>query len=96
MDTTKPLELTIWKYPIFLKEEQTITIPEYHRVLSFHEMPNGLFCIWALVASDSKQVEKKIYIRGTGAKCGDEINYASFVGTIVASSGFVWHLFAEY
>ena len=84
--------ITIYKYPIQMKDQFTIEMPYGAQVLSVQtqrETP----CIWALVDSDNWPEKRPFALRGTGHDCSG-LNEARFVGTFQLHGGaLVFHLF---
>ncbi len=88
-------QLTIWKFPFRIADEQEIDMPEGAKILSVgtqYERP----CIWALVNSARNRDEPRtILMRGTGHPANDTAN-ARFIGTITMSCGrFTFHVFEK-
>lgn len=86
--------LTIWKYPLEIMGEQTISISEHNQPLDI-QMQNGQPCLWAVVDTDADQVERKVYIVGTGQDVNPIKHVrAYYVGT-VQEGRWVWHVFIQ-
>lgn len=83
---------TIYKYPLFITDEQIVGLHEGAHVLSA-QMQGDQLCIWAVVDSDAKLGERKVRIFGTGNPV-DLNGEWQFVGT-VQERMFVWHIFVE-
>lgn len=83
--------LKIFKYPLKLTDIQAIEIPEKASILSV-DIQNGGICLWALVDPNSKLVNYKFAIIGTGNPIDDSYNLQMFIGT-VQQPPFVWHVF---
>lgn len=83
---------TIYKYPLFLMDEQSIGIHEGAHALSAQMKGDQLF-VWALVDSDAKLDSRKVRIFGTGNPVNLDGNW-QFLGT-VQERMFVWHIFIE-
>lgn len=83
---------TIWKFQLWIMDEQQISMPGIHKVLDF-QIQNGNAVIWAAVDSKSIKEPKTFRIVGTGNPFpqGDDLNY---IGT-AQDDNFVWHLFEE-
>lgn len=84
---------TIYKYPIELKEEQTI---EVHSGAFFFnaQMQNGIICLWAEVFTTHRIEKTKIRIFGTGHEIPNELRLNP-IATIQMDS-LVYHVFEDY
>lgn len=83
----------VWKYPINLVGEQTLTVPVAARPLTA-QMQDSVICIWFQVAQESKdrRVPRTVHVVGTGhAEIHESWEYA---GT-VQDGFFVWHIYVE-
>ena len=83
---------TIYKYPLEITDEQTVSMPIGAQVLSAQMQGNNL-CIWALVDSDNFNCDRRVRIFGTGNTVVLDDNW-KFVGS-VQERIFVWHIFIE-
>ena len=90
--------ITIYKYPLVLKDDQTIDLPVNHKVLSVGCDGNNQLCIWVQVESDDYVVPVHFYVIGTG----NPMPYykVDFLGTVRQNSTalrtvFMWHIFKE-
>jgi len=81
---------TIYKYPLFITDEQVVGLPEDAHVLSAQMQGDQLF-IWALVDTDAKLGQRAVRIFGTGNPVNLDGNW-QFAGT-VQERMFVWHIF---
>ncbi len=83
----------IWKYPLALEHEQTITMPENAMVLTVQtqgEVP----CIWALVNPMNPVVPRRFKIHGTGHELEPGEKVGMYIGSFQLQEGiFVGHLF---
>jgi hypothetical protein len=86
---------TIWKFGLEITDEQTINIPVPYQLLTV-QINNGKPCLWAIVDSEARTTELKIYTYGTGHSMPDRLQY--YIGTyqIVDEHIFVFHVFVEY
>ena len=81
----------IFKYPLAMKDEQTIDILSPAQLLSVMEQDNRLV-LYALIHDGPGWGEKvKVFIRGTGHPMNK--GGACFLGTVQATTGLVWHVF---
>jgi hypothetical protein len=86
---------TIYKYPLEMEDEQTLSLPMGAKILSVQtqrETP----CIWALVdiGSNLPFQDRVFILRGTG----HPINESSllYIGTFQLENGeFIFHLFEK-
>jgi len=91
-----PLMKTIFKYTL-TGPSCEILMPKDAEILHVGEQHPHLV-IWALV--DKKYIEEQVtenrffYIQATGEDFSDE--GLSFVGTVQASNGLVWHIFEDF
>lgn len=81
---------TIWKFPIKIQEEQTITVPGNPTFLHAGLDPSGQACVWAMVYPGDEKREHKILLRGTGHPI--EVPFGLHLGTFLQGE-FVWHVF---
>lgn len=85
---------TIHKYELKVTDMQVIQMPEHAKVLSAN-VQHGTVYIWAMVRTENKMVDRKVYMHGTGhtVLCGDK---AQFVETVMLYDGnIVLHIFVE-
>ena len=90
--------ITIHKYPLVLKEEQTIDIPVDHKVLSVGQDGHYNLCIWVQVDDTKYTVPIYFYIIGTGNPIPDVP--LEFIGTVKdtftnPNAVFMWHVFKQ-
>lgn len=87
---------TIWKFPLVIKDEQTITIPGGAKILTV-QLQKGDLYIWAIVDPNEPLRDRTIYVRGTGHPLNFSINKAiRYVGTFQLSAGdLVFHVFQK-
>ena len=83
---------TIYKYPIEITDEQTVSIPIGAQVLSA-QMQGTQLCIWAMVDSTNFNCNRRVRIFGTGNPVELDSNW-KFVDS-VQERIFVWHVFVE-
>jgi hypothetical protein len=94
---------TVWKYPLEVDDLQDVMMPASAQVLHVGEQllvgPRHRatsLALWALVDTNAPVVPFRIRIAGTGhalpptfpKPIGD-----NYIGTVVTSSGLVWHAF---
>ena len=83
---------TIYKYPLELDVEQTITGP----IMEFLHLDwqNGQLCVWAEVDTDEAEETHHFYIVGTGHQVPSAA--VDHVGTVLSEDGmFVWHVYTQ-
>ena len=84
----------ILKYPIEVKEFQTIIIPKGAKILSIqHQMTRldpSQIVVWALGDTNEEDEAKELYLFGTGEWVdNDNLNHLA----TVQKDGYVWHIF---
>lgn len=85
---------TIFKYPLVLKVEQSITT-KMGATLLHVAAQHGRVTIWADIPDvDAMDVTLGVRIVGTGNAMPDDMQGYRYVGTAFLS-GFVWHVYAE-
>lgn len=84
--------LTIYKYPLHVREEQLLTIPE--GAVAVHVGAQGReLCVWALVDRSARPVQAKVRIYGTGFAINGDLEQVH-LGTVQQGLD-VWHVFWE-
>lgn len=97
---------TIWKFPLEIKEEQTIEMPGGSKILCVQTQkvsgfihgseprgPEDKLFLWAVVDPKAALVPFEIHIYGTGKPCLG-IYRKKYLGTVQTASGaVVWHVF---
>ena len=85
--------LTVYKYPLEIKDRQIIEMPSYADILSVGLDPSGKLCLWALVNTASYLWDEEIAIYGTGNPIDtNEDESLGFIGS-VRDGPFMWHVF---
>ena len=85
----------IYKYPLALKDSQTIYLPFGSRILSV-QTQNDILCLWCLVETNATNVELTLRIIGTGNKIED-VDNLRHLGTVqTVHNSFVWHVFVDH
>jgi hypothetical protein len=84
---------TIWKQILKITDIQTITVPEFSKILSV-QMQGDSLCVWYFVPDMNTQVIEAVtfLILGTGNPYSGWIEPYKFLGTIQKDS-FVGHVF---
>lgn len=83
--------MTIWKFILQLTDVQTLWVPE--GTVFFHAAEQmGNLTLWGWVDSENPSEERTIAVVGTGNPAPRSYE-AQHLGTVLASSGFVWHIF---
>lgn len=83
----------IYKYPLSLTEDQTITLPDGYEILTV-KLQNGKPCLWIKRDSDLTipKVNVKIWIYGTGATIKE--TGLKYIGTLLLyNDELVLHFF---
>jgi hypothetical protein len=83
---------TIYKYPIEITDEQTVSMPMGAQILSA-QMQGTQLCIWTLVEVGNVNCNRRVRIFGTGNTVKLDGNW-KFVDS-VQERIFVWHVFVE-
>lgn len=85
---------TIWKFPIETVDAQVVSMPEGARILSVASQ-NEQPCIWVMVETENKPVERKFSTYGTGHPIRDD--FPVYVGTYMLSDGaLVLHVYETF
>lgn len=82
----------IYKYPLLMTGEQTVTFPKGSRIIHVG-VQDGIICIWARVDPDAEPRKVSVYIYGTGDEVPDDI--VEHAGTVITPNGFVWHVYLK-
>lgn len=83
---------TILKYPLEIKDEQTVKLPDGAKILTA-QVQLGKLCIWALVDDrEERTTDMRIEIFGTGHNIPTGTRV--YLGTVQMREGtLVWHVF---
>lgn len=82
--------MVIWKYELAIADQFEMELPEHAQII--HVAEQGKFCcMWAIVQPAAAKVKRRFAVVGTGHQFNPE--YKIYTGTIVTTTGFVWHLF---
>lgn len=57
--------LTIWKFPLAITDQQEVRMPLGAVPLSV-AMQGDVLCLWCAVAPDAEQVNRLVFVHGTG------------------------------
>lgn len=90
------MKTIIYKYPIKVRDKQTISLPAMHTILSA-QFQDSQLCVWAEVQHEvppNDMVEVTIRIYGTGQIITLDARYRNFIGT-AQRGGRVWHVFEQ-
>ena len=88
MDTQK----TIYKYPLEIKDEQTVMLPQGAQILSVANI-RGQICLYALVNPESPSEIHRIAMFGTGGPFW-ATSLVKFIGTVgYHNESLVFHIF---
>jgi hypothetical protein len=81
----------IWKFPIAIRDEQSLLMPRGSEILSVQEQ-KGLICVWALADIDAPFEKRLIRIYGTGHPIEGEPG--EFIATVQTDGGnLMRHIF---
>jgi len=87
---------TIWKFRIEVADEVSLVMPDVVRWLPRVEVEpvtSRVLELWAVVDSDTPQVERLLHVRGTGHPMG-VADPSGYIGTAIDHQhGLVWHVF---
>lgn len=86
------MNISIWKFPLFLRDEQIIRLPKYSVALYVAEQ-NDTLCLWALVDPAEETADYTVRIYGTGHRIDGDLPQ-SHIGTVQQGPA-VWHVFWE-
>lgn len=81
--------ITIYKYELELKGEQSLSLPADAEILSI-QVQNGCICAWVKLDTEKPERTRTIAIYGTGQPGGP--NSAQYIATLQMGS-MVWHFF---
>lgn len=84
---------TIWKYPLEVKDRQTLVLPRDAKVISAGLDVSGQLCLWAVVVPERNRTKLGVLIVGTGNPFEDD-DLWYFIDTVVMPP-FVWHVFTR-
>ena len=86
--------MKIWKFELTKERTQLVKMPEKSEIMDI-QMQNGNLVMWALVDTESKNIEVKINMYGTGWEIKDNRTKDEYLAT-VQDGEFVWHFFMNY
>lgn len=82
---------TIWKFPLDMRDEQTIELPVGAVPLDV-QVQHGTPCLWALVNDAAPKERKTVVIHGTGHRVSEQVG--AHLGTFQFANGdLVFHAF---
>ena len=82
---------TIYKYPLELKDDQTIEVPQGSKVLTV-QVQDGKPCLWVLISDSEFKSIRYIEMFGTGHSI--DRGERKYVGTFqLPEKGLVFHVF---
>lgn len=85
---------TIFKYPLQLREEQTILLPEGAEILSI-QLQDDIPTLWTMLDRGGKEaVNHRIRMVGTGWAF-EAKGRLKFLSTVQTRDGLVFHFFEE-
>jgi len=93
----------IYRYPLIIADFQEVMVttswaygePEVLSVAKGRSGTSGLD-LWAVHDDDGTEMALGVYILGTGNPMTCLPQDARFLGTVVASMGFVWHVYTKF
>ena len=86
--------MKIWKFELTKERTQLVKMPEKSEIMDI-QMQNGKPVMWALVNPESKNIEVKINMYGTGWETRENTSKDEYLST-VQDGKFVWHFFMNY
>lgn len=87
------MAMKIWKYPLQLTDDQTVSMPLGAQILHVAEQHEEV-CLWALVNPEVMRADHAIRIIGSGQAISDDPG--KFVGTFMMHGGsLVFHVFSD-
>lgn len=86
--------MKIWKFELTKERTQLVKMPEKSEIMDI-QIQNKKLVMWALVDPESKNIEVKINMYGTGWETNDNKTKDEYLST-VQDGEFVWHFFMNY
>ena len=87
---------TIWKFPIYMEETQTIQVPINPRFLTVQTQGGSAPALWAMVYDDAPKVQYTLKVVGTGWNADHILTHDEYVGTYELMEGtLVFHVFVS-
>jgi len=95
-DPSEEKEMEIWKFPLEIRNRQTIEIPGNPTFLSL-QIQRGIPTLWAAVKPENPTVQIGIHCFSTGHSTEDSLAPKRFLGTVqTEGGGLVWHYFSDW
>jgi hypothetical protein len=88
------MDMKILKIELKVTASQFLKMPEKSEIMDI-QMQNGKPVMWFLTEPDSKEIEVRINIYGTGWEIQDNGTKDEYLAT-VQDGDFVWHFFMTY
>jgi hypothetical protein len=83
---------TIYKYTLPVTDEAIVEMPAGAEILPFvHQSSHYEINLWAIVEPNHQKENRRFEVYGTGNPFLNSRD--NYIGTVVTSSGFVWHIF---
>jgi 3-polyprenyl-4-hydroxybenzoate decarboxylase len=86
--------MKIWKIELKKDRTQLVKMPEKSEIMDI-QMQNGKPVLWFLTNPESKEIEVKINMYGTGWETHESASKDEYLST-VQDGDFVWHFFMNY
>lgn len=84
----------VYKYSIAPSPDPIkVMLPRGAQILHLDEDGFGRLCYWALVDPEEKE-EEEVYLYCIGTGWEVDIDFL-YVGSVVTTAGYVWHLFKK-
>jgi hypothetical protein len=86
--------MKIWKIELTKERTQLVKMPEKSEIMDI-QMQNGKPVMWFLTNPESKEIEVKINMYGTGWETHENTSKDEYLST-VQDGELVWHFFMNY
>jgi 3-polyprenyl-4-hydroxybenzoate decarboxylase len=86
--------MKIWKIELTKERTQLVKMPEKSEIMDI-QMQNGKPVMWFLTNPESKEIEVKINMYGTGWETHESASKDEYLAT-VQDGELVWHFFMNY
>jgi 3-polyprenyl-4-hydroxybenzoate decarboxylase len=86
--------MKIWKIQLKKERTQLVKMPQISEIMDI-QMQGGNPVMWFLTNPESKEIEVKINMYGTGWETHERASKDEYLST-VQDGKFVWHFFMNY
>jgi hypothetical protein len=88
------MQFVVYKYPLAVVDEQTITLPIGSQILTVQNQQERLVLYAQVNPNEPCTKQITIRIRGTGQLwTEDDETFEHYIGTVMMANGMVWHVF---